>query len=255
MRDKTRDDFDKELRKKARERFALAERLEAEYMRSLRMLTRQIDHIVKSMAPGGVVKNSIELQTVLRSYSKAIEPWARSVAERMVRRIEMKDENAWIKLGNDIGRSVQEELNEAPTGLFLRKILEENVHLITSLPLDAAQRVHELTLEATVTSRRAEEIQKDILATGEVSLSRARLIARTEVARTASGLTQARALHVGCTHYVWRTSRDGTVRESHRKMDGKIIAWADAPLLEDGTRTHAGQIYNCRCYPEPILTD
>jgi len=112
-----------------------------------------------------------------------------------------------------------------------------------------------LTFGALSTGRRAEEIQKDILNTGEVTLSRARLIARTEVARTASGLVQARATHIGLTHYVWRTSMDATVRESHKKMNGKIIAWADMPTLEDGSVCHAGAIYNCRCYPDPILPD
>ena len=246
---------DPQLRKEARERFQLAERLEAEYMRALRHLTKQVDQIVKGMAPGGKVRDSMELQKVLRAYSKAIEPWARSVAQKMVYRIARKDESAWAKLGKAMGRELRKEIASAPTGMFLREFLEEQVTLITSLPIEAADRVHKLTLEGVVTSRRAEEIQKDILATGHVTEVRARLIARTEVARTAAGLTMARAKHVGSTHYIWRSSMDGTVRESHKKMNGTVIPWDHAPLLEDGTRTHAGMIYNCRCYPDPILTE
>lgn len=245
-----------ELRRKARERYALAERLEAEYLRSLKQLTRQVDHIVKGMAPGGVVRDSIELQRVLRNYAKAIEPWARGVAERMIARIAKKDELAWSKLGDEMGRGLRKELKDAPTGQFLSNFLQEQVILITSLPAEAADRVHKLTMEGMITGgRRASEIAKDILATGKVTESRAKLIARTEVARTAAGLTMARAKFVGSTHYVWRTSGDVDVRSSHKKMDGAVVPWDTMPLLSDGTRTHAGMIFNCRCYPEPILTD
>lgn len=252
----TRDDYTSpELRAEAHKRFKLAERLEAEYMRSLRMLAKQIDHIVKDMAPGGVVADSHELQRVLRTYGTTIRPWATSVAAKMVNRIAQVDDNRWFKLSGQMGDALKRELRTAPTGKWLRSYLEENVSLITSLPEDAANRVHDLTFGALSTGRRAEEIQKDILNTGEVTLSRARLIARTEVARTASGLVQSRCTHVGVTHYVWRTSMDGTVRDSHKAMNGKVIPWDTMPTLEDGTICHAGGIFNCRCYPEPVLPD
>lgn len=239
----------------AKKRLALAERMEAEYMRSLRMLATQVNHIVKTMAPGGVVTDSLELQRVLRGYGEAVRPWAVSVASKMIQRIGQVDDKNWWRMSQTMGTAMRKELQSAPTGLWLRKYLEENVKLITSLPTEAADRVHDLTFGALSTGRRAEQIQVDILNTGEVTLSRARLIARTEVARTASGLVQSRCTHVGLTHYIWRTSADATVRESHKKMNGRIFAWAEEPTLEDGTKCHAGQIYNCRCYPEPVIPD
>jgi SPP1 gp7 family putative phage head morphogenesis protein len=81
------------------------------------------------------------------------------------------------------------------------------------------------------------------------------LIARTEVARVATELTKARAESAGITHYVWRTSEDSDVRKSHKEMDGKVVAFAIAPTLSDGSVCHAGQIFNCRCYADPIITD
>lgn len=244
-----------EQRRQARERFAVAERMENEYLRSLRQLTRQIDHIVKGMAPNGVVKDSNELQQVLTQYSRTIEPWARAVAEKMIMRIARKDEFAWTHLGKSIGRSLRREIQEAPTGEMLRRFLDEQVTLITSLPIDAAQRVHKLTLEGITEGTRAKEIAAEILKTGKVTASRAKLIARTEVARTASGLTMARAQFVGATHYHWRTSGDSDVRKSHKEMNGKVIPFGQAPTLSDGTVTHAGQIFNCRCWIQPILED
>ena len=138
---------------------------------------------------------------------------------------------------------------------MLRQFLSEQVKLITSLPLDAAQRVHELTLQGITEGTRAKAIAAEILKTGRVTESRAKLIARTEVARTASGLTMARAVHVGCTHYYWRTSGDSDVRKSHKEMNGMIVPFNHPPTLSDGTTTHAGQIFNCRCWIQPLLED
>ena len=101
------DNQDRELRRKAKERFAVAQKLESEYLRSLRQLTKQIDHIIKGMTNEGVIKNSSELQRVLRQYSVTVEPWARSIAEKMLLRIAKKDEAAWISLGKDMGKSLR----------------------------------------------------------------------------------------------------------------------------------------------------
>jgi SPP1 gp7 family putative phage head morphogenesis protein len=253
---KTFDVSERAARRRAKERFAVASRMEAEYLRILRNLTRQIDAIVKGMVQKGKpVTNTAELQRALLNYAKTIEPWARAVATKMVERIARKNEAAWVQMGDSISKSLRKELNDAPVGDALRAFLNEQVVLITSLPVDAANRVHDLTQKALIDSSRAKSIAADILETGKVTESKATLIARTEVARTAAGLTMVRAKHVGSTHYIWRTSKDGSVRESHAQMDGHIIPWDTAPMLSDGTQTHAGMIYNCRCYAEPILPD
>jgi SPP1 gp7 family putative phage head morphogenesis protein len=89
--------------------------------------------------------------------------------------------------------------------------------------------------------------------TTNVTESRAMLIARTEVAKANASINEARALSVGSEGYIWRTAGDADVRESHAEMDGQYVAWSDPPTLSDGTTTHAGAIYNCRCYSESVL--
>lgn len=80
------------------------------------------------------------------------------------------------------------------------------------------------------------------------------VIARTEVARTSSVLTQARAEHAGSTGYIWRTARDGDVRPSHKAMNGRFVRWGEPPTL-DNLRGHAGCLPNCRCYADPVIPD
>lgn len=132
--------------------------------------------------------------------------------------------------------------------------LAEQVALIKSLPIEAAQRVHALTIEGLENGTRAAEIAKEIRRSGEVSESRANLIARTEVSRTASALTQARAQHIGSEGYIWRTSGDSDVRHSHAQMNGRFVRWDSPPTL-DGMTGHAGEYPNCRCYPEPVIPE
>jgi SPP1 gp7 family putative phage head morphogenesis protein len=136
----------------------------------------------------------------------------------------------------------------------MRRLLDEQVTLIKSIPLDAAKRVHRLTLEGIENSGRASEVAKEIMRSGEVAKSRATLIARTETSRTATVLTQARAEHIGSDGYVWRTSGDSDVRPSHRRMNGKFVPWNHPPTLDNLTG-HAGALPNCRCYPEPVIPE
>lgn len=239
----------------ARERFQRVHKLELQYLRYLRGVANQVDHIVKGMAPTGMVGNLAELQQALRRYSDLLNPWAKSVANRMIADISRKNESAWIQLGKETGRILRKELQEAPTGEFLRQFLDDQVALITSLPVEAGRRVHELTIRSLSESTRAAEIREEILKTGKVTFSRAQLIARTEVSRASNGLTMVRAGHVGATHYIWRTSHDMDVRASHKKMEGKVIAFDDPPEVEPGKLYHAGMFPNCRCYIEPILPE
>jgi SPP1 gp7 family putative phage head morphogenesis protein len=140
-------------------------------------------------------------------------------------------------------------------GSVLAQLQDEQVALITSLPIEAGRRVQEIARGTLYTGARPQALRDEILRTGEVTKSRATLIARTETAKAASLLTQTRAAHVGCTHYMWRTVRDGDVRKAHKAMEGRVCSYADPPEVEPGKRYHAGQIYNCRCYQEPIIPD
>ena len=236
-------------------KFQRSRRSELEYAKRLRAVAKQVGHIIKGFAPQGKVLDMAALQKALDDYSKLIGPWAKAVANTMLQDLKRRDLSMWHDLGKDIGKQLSKELKDEPTGYLIRQALEAQVELITSLPREAGQRVHKLTVEGLADSTRAAEIAKEILRSGEVTESRATLIARTEVARTASELTKTRANRIGCTHYIWRTAEDDDVRESHKKMNGKVVAFETPPTLSDGTVTHAGQIYNCRCYIEPILPE
>lgn len=207
------------------------------------------------MSPTGRVSDPSLVTEALRRYSEVIAPWAQSVGTYMLADAERRNRKMWFQVGEEIGRELKREIGQGYIGGVMRELLDDQVHLIKSLPLDAAKRVHELTLEGVSEGTRAAEIAQQILRTGQVTEARARLIARTEVARTQSVLTQARAEYVGSEGYIWRTAGDFDVRDSHAEMEGKYVRWDTPAKLSDGTVCHAGQIYNCRCYPEPVIPE
>lgn len=246
------------IKKKSDERFLNGRKAERSYARQLKGVARQINAIVKAFAPEGNVNDLNSMQSTLTRYAEILRPWARAVGWGMVSEVSRRDEAAWFAHGNEMGRLLREEIRTAPTGDMLREILERQVTLITSLPIEAGQRVHKLATESLINSSRASEIAKEILRTGDVTESRAVLIARTETARCAAGLTQSRAQFVGSTHYIWHTATDSDVRPGHKAMNGKIFRWDTPPEVEENGRSmrHGpGEIWNCRCFAEPIIPE
>ena len=235
--------------------FAAARRAETTYARQLRKVARHVGELINAFTPGDPEVVSVLMQALER-YAQAIDPWAQATARRMLEEVARRDERAWAQMAQTMRRALRQEIREAPTGQAMQKMLEEQVSLIRSIPLDAAKRVHELTLEGLTSGARAKEIVPMIMESGSVTVARANLIARTEVARTASALTQVRAQHVGSIGYIWRTARDGRVRPCHKKLEGKYCGWDSPPIAEEnGRRYHAGQGPNDRCYAEPIIPE
>lgn len=212
--------------------------------------------MVNGMAPNGIVTDLGALLDMLNRYSALIAPWATSVANAMVADVARRNETIWKRIGREMGREIRREIANTPQGAVYRDMMAENVELIKSIPLKAGERVHKLTTEALSTGRRAESIAREIQATTRVTTSRARLIARTEVARTSAVFHQARAMAAGSEGYIWRTSEDSDVRETHKKQNGKYIRWDSPPKTDEGIEPyHAGCGPNCRCYAEPVFPE
>lgn len=232
------------------------QRIEQRYALQLRKVAQQVGSIVAPFTPGDMSQVPT-IEQLLKAYSDMLKGWATQTASNMLMDVALRDEQAWQTMAKELSRGLREEIRKAPTGRVMQQLLAEQVTLIQSIPLEAAQRVHRLTLEGLEDSTRFTEIAKEIRRTEEVTTSRAVLIARTETARTATTLTQARAESIGADSYIWRTSGDSTVRSDHKKLNGKIFQWNNPPVADkrSGERAHPGCIYNCRCWAEPIIPD
>lgn len=244
------------IRKNSRERFLRARRAESAYRRQLATVSQRVDTIVRRFAHRGHIEDQPGLVAALNRYAELLEPWARVVTGRMHADVSKRDAFSWMELAREMGGILRKEIFTMPTGIAMREALAYQVNLITSLPREAAMRIHRLTTEALIQAGRAKEIEQEIMRSGSVTLGRAKTIARTETSRTASLLLEARAGSIGSTHYRWHTVGDSDVRPEHKRLNNKIFRWDEPPIAgKRGEHANPGCIYNCRCWAEPILPD
>lgn len=243
-------------RKPTRHTPARARKVERRYGQQLRKIASYVDTIVRGF---DVTDETIypSMVSALRRYADTLTEWAQQQAGRMVLDVALRDEQTWMTYSEDMSKALKDEIRNAPTGVVMQRLMTEQAQLIKNIPSSAAQRISDLVTQAQIDGMRASELVDAIMATGQVSKNRANTIARTEVARAASTLTQARAEHIGSEGYIWRTSGDSDVRSDHEGLDGKFFRWDGPPIADkrSGARAHAGCIYNCRCYPEPVIPD
>lgn len=247
--------IDRRETKRERRTFAHAYQAERFYTARLRKVADLIGELVKAFHPFDPPSRT-RLDEALRNYKRTLTPWAEAVARAMLADVSRRNHRAWRDLSEQMGFELRRERETSAWGVAMRAELARQVELITSLPTDAAHRVHELSIGQLYGGDRGEELVRQILRTGEVTRSRAELIARTEVGRASSTMLKVRAEEFGSTGYIWRTAHDRDVRPLHKRLEGTLHAWDDPPVSgENGERSLPGGIYNCRCYAEPVIPE
>jgi SPP1 gp7 family putative phage head morphogenesis protein len=228
-----------------------ARRAETQYGIQLRRIARHIGEIIRGFDLRDTFDAEV-LTAALRRYAEILDPWARSAARALVAEVAARSDKPWRKVSAEMGRNFAETFAGPDIGQRFRQLQEEQVAYITSIPRDAAQRVHDLVTQGVVEGKRFTDIVPEIRRGGDVSISKANLIARTETGRVVANLTQARAESTGSEGYIWRTVRDKAVRPSHKAMEGQFVRW-DSPPTIDGLTGQAGALPNCRCFCEPVI--
>lgn len=161
---------------------------------------------------------------------------------------------------NDIYKFLMETTSGQIQGLLTAKSLE-NADYIKTIPSLFAQKATEYAEEEYLKGNRASVVREKILGMyGDITEAEAQRIARTEISKASSQLTQIRSKAVGINWYTWRTSKDKRVRHSHDIMEGVLVNFNNPPSPEKlaGEKYeygvyNAGEIFNCRCYPEPVV--
>lgn len=237
--------------------------VEKEYLNTLLKLVKIFKKIANSS--GSDQQKYIDSMNNFQN-SMQYEKFINSAVKRMVLPLDVGNQRTWREAakkatkGKFLYRLLMDELKQG-TGQIIQKQVTENVLLIKTLPNDVAQKVVNDIAENALKGARAESTEKIIRdKTDQHARASARLIARTETAKTMSALTKARCEQLGLRWYIWRTALDGTrVRLSHRIMEGVLVNWNNPPAPEElvGEKSaghyHAGNIWNCRCFSEPVL--
>ncbi len=230
-----------------------ARKMEIRYSQQLHKISSYVDTIVR----GFDLKDPRTYPLIIASlneYANALHFWAQHTAGRILMDITLRDEKTWLIYAQELSRGLKDQIRHADIGAVYQQLLNDQVRLIKSLPLEAAQRIHDLATQSLIEGSRMESIVEQIMDSGQVTYARANVIARTEVSRASSVFTQARAEALGSEGYIWRTSLDPDVRPSHQQMNGKYIKWDEPPIVDQMTG-HAGCLPNCRCYCEPVIAE
>lgn len=126
-----------------------------------------------------------------------------------------------------------------------------NIQLIKSIRSQYLDKVQNAVMQAMVRGSLNKDLAAQIKDLGKTTEKRAMFIARDQSSKLNAALTQARHEDVGIKKYMWSTSGDERVRESHAEKDGQIFEYTNPPA-DTG---HPGHDFNCRCVQIPVLDD
>lgn len=166
-------------------------------------------------------------------------------AERCAERV---DESLKEALKQSVGVDITGALTSEVLAGPMESALVANVELIKSIPTKYLDSVKSRVYESTSEGLRWEEIVEKIQDIGSVTESRAKLIARDQVSKMNGSFNEARQTSLGIDKYIWQTSGDERVRDTHADNDGKIFNWDDPP-----STGHPGEDINCRCVALPYF--
>lgn len=241
------------------DRFDIPTRMEHEYRRSLEPLYRKIKRDTAKFTTEEAFRNYL---TNLATNVVYLE-WSERVARNMVYKLFDVTGSDWEGAEKN-SRRISELLRsgmDGPIGRTVQQQVNENSALISSLPLDLRNHTSNKILSMRNDGLRVDTMVKNLRKyLPHTAETRIRLIARTETAKINSNFIEARSRAVGIPAYIWRATRDGRTRRSHNHMNNIIVLWNDPPQpevlvnMKSQGAYHAGCIYNCRCYPAPIIS-
>ena len=237
--------------------------LEQKYRQSLSKIIKLINQSISGTETIQDINNVLYGIYQTDAYQQLSDDMAR----KFVTLCNSTDAKTWREAarGGSINPEFIKRLNNnlySNVGVMVEAKIWDNAQLIKTLPLNVAEHITHFVKTETYKSIRASEISKELQSkVNGYAKARADTIARTESSKAMTALTEARSRDVGVNWYQWRTADDGNrVRNSHRHMEGVLVRWDDPPSPEAlvGKKSvgkyNAGNIYNCRCYPSPLVT-
>lgn len=231
---------------------------ELKYNSRLRQLFARI---IKTMEPA---QDPMEIVSILRALERSPEFKAEcaSAARSMATAMSLADLQTWRQAAevSTRGREIylalkRETASNTEIGQTIEGIIQENAKLIRTVPQDIAEKFTETIRQRQMSGLRPDAILEELQQRAPMlTKEQARRIARTESGKAATALREARARKYHRDFYIWFTSHDERVRDSHRLMHNVICRWDDPPnpeMIAGEARNygsyHPRGIFNCRC--------
>ena len=133
---------------------------------------------------------------------------------------------------------------------LVERAIGQNVELITSIPenlkRDLLADITRLAREAPFDEQQLTQVLRETYGKQGYPLRR---LSRDQTNKLVGQLTQARQQAAGIRDYIWRTSQDERVRDTHVAKNGLRFAW-NSPPPDTG---HPGNDIQCRCVALPVV--
>lgn len=137
-----------------------------------------------------------------------------------------------------------------------------NRGLIKIVANGEVEKLEGRVIQAVRSGTPSKKVKEAVERFGDVSESRATLLARDQIGKLVGQITRERHEDLGVKEYIWRTARDERVvgnpaglypkgsqlHQNHWEREGKKFKYDDPP--EDG---NPGEPIQCRCYAEPVI--
>ncbi len=240
---------------------------EQAYRKYLRV-AKKLLKLVKTLSGSCTSISQLRDELTKLAHSPAFTEFCTEQARQIVTMLAVGQKKSWRAAasassnGKKIYKALMREFKETRIGDDIDAIIEHNAKLIKTVPQDVAEQLSKLAAKREFEGVRPEEITEEILKKApNLTEAQAKRIARTESAKAASALVQARAESLGLDFYIWKTCSDERVRDSHKRMEGVVCRWDDPPSPEElsGEKSagnyHPAGIYNCRCVPLTVVDE
>lgn len=244
----------------------MSKRTELWYRQQLKQLVKTMaDDIERAMqqpqgsffmddAKGFQAISAKALMKVLEKYEKSDRTsQAENIANGFVNRGNTQNQQEVSKnLKNQTRIDLSAYLGNSPNVVErLNELTVSNIQLIKSISTQYLDKVQNAVTQAVVNGKPNKDLVQQIKDIGKVTEKRAIFIARDQSSKLNAALTQARHEDVGIKKYMWSTSLDERVRDSHADKEGQIFEYANPPA-DTGNPGHG---VNCRCVAIPYLGD
>lgn len=259
----------------ARRKWQYPRSIERDYQRILRAVAKSLDKTLKDQnilelisRPRPLTLSEEIVQAIRGAYAatdttgKALR--AAAAIRDQINAYNLAEMNAVLRSALQVDIFV----HEPDLRLHLTEWTAENTRLIKSIPeqyFDRLQGIFSRGLQQGVLAKDLKDQVKELYG---VTDSRARLIARDQVGKLNGQLTEKRQTGCGIRAYIWSTSHDERVRESHVEKDGHMYFWrpytgppgdrptcprCGLPAHDPPRKGHPGWEYQCRCVGLPAI--
>lgn len=238
----------------------MVEQMVREYERELSAVQRAHGTTDAALDASLASQFRIALNKLREKFSRMFRQRSRSIVDNIFGQIDKASAASLASSLKELSGGLTIETSIMPPALaeVVKAKTVENVALIKTIP----EEFHSKILQAVMRSIQPgnnglQDLQAEIRRLGQVTTSRADLIAHDQTRKVTTAINTGRNKALGIKKFRWlHSGGSAEPRKLHRdKLDGQIFSYDDPPVIDErtGERGFPGQLIHCKCVAQPIV--